>query len=299
MNAALIFRRLSHLPRRTVRESLMLIQMMQFFFVNLLGRKPIVTPGGPVVSLTTYGRRSKTVYLAIESIARGQIRPSRLLLWIDDGGLMSNLPASLRRLQHRGLEVKKCRNYGPHTKYYPYLESQERFDTPLVTADDDILYPKYWLKKLAEAYYEHPNEVNCYFSHVIPVERTGFARYREWQQCHSTVPSSRHLAAGVTGVVYPPAFLTILKRAGTAFETCCPKGDDLWLHVQALRSGYKVRQIFPHLPYFAFQGIPGTQQSALCHDNVDSGDGNDRQMKATYSENDFQLLRNENGTAQA
>jgi hypothetical protein len=81
-----------------------------------------------------------------------------------------------------------------------------------------------------------------------------------------------------------------LKRAGTAFEECCPKGDDLWLHVQALRAGYKVRQILPALPYLSFQPVPGATQNALSYKNVTYGDGNDRQVKATYTEADVRLI---------
>jgi hypothetical protein len=295
----LFFRRTLRLPRRLVRESIMIIQLIQFFLINRMGSKAVTEPGGPVVSLTTYGGRCKKVYYAIESIAHGQARPSRLILWIDDEVLLNNLPATIRRLQKRGLEVKSSRNYGPHTKYYPYLESTDTFDVPLVTADDDMFYPRYWLKKLVEANLKHPNIVSCYFSHVIPLSENGFERYRNWELCISTDPSFRHIAAGVTGVIYPPTFLAVLKHAGTAFETCCPRGDDLWLHVQALRTGHKVRQVLPRLPYFAFHGIPGTQQTALCHENVDHGDGNDRQMKATYTEADFQILRSERSTLHA
>jgi hypothetical protein len=52
-----------------------------------------------------------------------------------------------------------------------------------------------------------------------------------------------------------------------------------------------VRQILPRLPYFSFQGIPGTQEVALSRENVTHGNGNDRQVKATYRETDIQLLR--------
>jgi hypothetical protein len=244
------------------------------------------------VSLTTFGRRSAKVHLAIESIARGTILPSKLILWIDDEALFHNLPAKIRRLQERGLEVRSCKNYGPHTKYYPYVESQQAFNVPLVTADDDILYPRYWLKKLIEGNREFPEAVNCYAAHEIPLTEDGFRKYKEWRFCNSTRARFCHLAMGSTGVIYPVPFLMVLKRAGTAFESCCPKGDDLWLHVQALRAGYRVRQVLPRLPYFAFQGIPETQQIALCHDNVD-GDGNERQMRATYTEADIQTLRAE------
>jgi len=290
MNRKLLLQRIMHLPRRIARESAMMILVVRLFLVNRFGKTPVTKPGGPVVSLTTYRKRSRKVYFAIESIARGSARPSRLILWIDDQALLNNLPATICRLQKRGLEVKSCKNYGPHTKYYPYVESQDAFDAPLVTADDDVLYPRYWLKKLIEANREYPNAVNCYWAHVMNVNSDGIGSYAAYKPCSSTQQSFRHIALGVMGVIYPPLFLTVLKRAGTAFESRCPKGDDLWLHVQALRAGYKVRQILPHLPYFLFQGVPGAQQTALSYENVTYGDGNDQQVKATYTEADIRLL---------
>ncbi len=295
MNTTRTLERILHLPRRIVRESIMFSQYLRYPLRNRFGNAPVTRPGGPVVSLTTYGKRSRKVHLTIESIADGQALPSRLILWIDDKSLFHNLPEPIRRLQKRGLEVKLCKNYGPHTKYYPYLESQETFDTPLVTADDDMFYPRFWLKRLVEAHQKFPELVNCYFSHAIEVDRMGFTKYSTWELVDSTMPSIRHLAAGVAGVIYPPSFLTVLKQAGTAFEACCPKGDDLWLHVQALRAGYKVRQVLPRLPYFWFHAVPGTQETALCHENVDFGDGNGRQIKATYNEEDIRMLQRECG----
>jgi hypothetical protein len=284
-----------HLPRRIVRESLGLIQLVRLLLANRYKQSPVIHQGGPVVSLTTFSKRSEKVHIAIESIALGSVLPSRLILWVDEEPLFTNLPASIRRLQKRGLEVRLCRNYGPHKKYYPYVESQQEFSVPLVTADDDILYPHFWLEKLIEANRDYPDAVNCYAAHVIPLNEDGFDKYSYWKFCNSTASSFCHIAMGCTGTIYPVPFLMVLKRAGTAFESCCPKGDDLWLHVQALRAGNRVRQILPQLPYFSFQAIPGTQQIALCHENVD-GDGNERQIKATYTETDILLLRAECGS---
>lgn len=250
-----------------------------------------------MVSLTTYNERSVHVHLTIESIASGSVRPSRLILWIDDEALRRNLPKTLRRLQKRGLEVKLCKSYGPHTKYYPYIESQPAFDTPLVTADDDVLYPRCWLKRLIEANQEYREAVNCYRARVIELDKNGVRKYSELEHCNSTSPSFRHIALGVTGVIYPASFLTVLKRAGSDFENCCPKQDDVWLHVQALRAGYKVRQVVARLPYFSFHVVPGTQRTALSHENVTRGEGCDRQIRATYKETDIQLLRADCGVA--
>lgn len=290
MRGIRLFEKILHLPRRIVRELRMVLQLIEFSLVNRFGRARVTEPGGPVVSLTTFGKRSEKVHLAIESIARGAVLPSRLILWIDEESFYRNPPATIRRLQKRGLEVKSCKNYGPHKKYFPFVESQDVIRGALVTADDDVLYPKYWLKMLVEANREYPEAVNCFWAHAIAISEMGILNYRDWSPCDSIVPSYLNLAVGCMGVIYPPKLLMALKRAGTAFESRCPRADDLWLHVQALRSGHRVRQVLPQLPYFSFQSIPGSQQTALSHENVDN-DGNDPQVAATYSQADIQLLQ--------
>lgn len=286
---------LSHLVRHIliisqliVREANSHVRLMLLRLANRYGRLPITAPGGPVVSLTTYGTRAQSVHLAVESIGRGNMKPSRLILWVDEAALFKNLPAGIYRLLKRGLEVKLCKNYGPHTKYYPYLESQDVFDLPLVTADDDVLYPRYWLKKLAKAFQQFPNVVNCHRAHLMVLNKDGIAKYMHWKSSYSTEPSFCRFATGVGGVIYPPPLQRVIKQAGTAFMQCCPKADDIWLNVQALRAGYKVRQI--RKKGFRLVEIPGTQSIALRNHNWAGGE-NDHQIAATYHASDIARLR--------
>lgn len=51
-------------------------------------------PGAPIVSLTSYGERVAISYLAIESILKGRLRPSRIILWVDDEETVEHLPAA-------------------------------------------------------------------------------------------------------------------------------------------------------------------------------------------------------------
>jgi len=80
----------------------------------------------------------------------------------------------------------------------------------------------------------------------------------------------------------------MLREAGLAFRDCCPRADDIWLNVQALRAGLPVRQLTP-LPT-AFYELPGTREQALARSN-NAGGGNDRQLSATYTDADLQTLR--------
>jgi len=238
--------------------------------------------------MTSYGKRVETVYLALESIARGALLPRRLILWLDDEAAFRNRPDSLRRLEARGLEVKLTASYGPHTKYYPYIESSESLNAPLVTADDDTLYPAGWLRGLAEGFAADPALVSCCRAHTVLLEGPGFAPYVTWQRCRSTVPSVLNFATGVSGVIYPPALQRQLKAAGTDFVGLCPKADDVWLHVQALRGGFKVHQLKSWEQ--SFPTLPGTQGTGLIQGNV-HGSQNDVQIRRTYTAEDIALLQ--------
>jgi|GEM_PF-914895 len=283
---------LLQIPRSLYFKIKTRILLIRLWYNNFFQCASIIKPSGPVVSLTTYGRRIRTVYLAIESIARGNILPSRLILWIDDAALFENLPKTIRRLVKRGLEVKFSKNYGPHTKYYPYLQSQKSFDCPMATADDDILYPRSWLQKLTLAYQQAPQFVLCYRAHIIELCGEKIASYAAWKPCKTTRPALIHFATGVSGVLYPPAFLARLKQAGNGFIDCCPEADDVWLHVQAVRFGFPICQIENKPLHFPM--IPGTQKIALMKKNLNGG--NDRQIKAAYTAKDISKLRSKTET---
>jgi hypothetical protein len=257
---------------------------------------PVVAPDGPVVSMTTYGDRLNTVHLALESIAEGAMLPSRMILWLDDEVAFRNRSSCLRRLEDRGLEILLTENYGPHKKYYPYVDSTEKFSTPLVTADDDCLYPASWLSGLANSFNDNPEVVSCYRAHTVGLIDNTVAPYSSWAPCKSSEPSFLHFATGCSGTIYPARLLKSLKAAGNSFRVVCPKADDVWLHAQALRAGIKIRQVgrWP----LRFPIVPGTEQSGLFLSNVSLGQ-NDRQIKATYTPADIQTLASELCVAQS
>jgi hypothetical protein len=263
------------------------ISLSRLTRLNEKSRKP-VRANGPIVSLTTYGRRIQTVHLTIESIAAGTLRPSRLILWLDDEPAFRNLPNGLKRLQDRGLEILLSENFGPHTKYFPYLQSTNAFDTPLVTADDDTVYAASWLHGLAHGYAENPTVVSCYRAHEIRFSGEKLAPYVTWGRCRTDHPAYRNFGTGVSGCLYPPAFLSTLKAMGRQFEQVCPKADDLWLHVNAIRAGYKIRQVHPW--QINYPVLPDTQDMGLAVSNVHAAQ-NDAQIQATYTAQDLALLR--------
>lgn len=223
------------------------------------------------------------------------MRPSRLLLWLDDARLMQELPNPLKRLQRRGLEVRLSRNYGPHTKYYPYILDLKNFTEPLVTADDDIIYPTYWLEELSLANVTMPSLIHCFRARTVLASSGALLPFNTWPFCTETTPDIGRFFEGVSGVIYPPAFLDHLKLAGDAFLGLCPKHDDAWLNVNAVRAGFRVRQLRTEAKIFNF--VPNTQADGLWVANLSSY--GDEQLSKTFTWRDIHSIQTKGSIAQS
>ncbi len=255
---------------------------------------PIVGTAPVAVSLTTHGGRIDNVFYTLETIGLGHARPERVVLWLDDATAAGAPPATLERLRRRGLEIRLTDNYGPHTKYYPFVAELAAHAKPLVTADDDVLYGRDWLAALLAggelARGTGAREVVCHRARRIQVSAGRIAPYDTWPFATDTRATARTFATGVGGVLYPPEILDALHRAGDGFRSCCPKADDVWLHAITLRTGFRARQ----LAAVAREGpyVPFGKQQSLWRTNVSEG-GNDVAIAATYTAADVRTLVSE------
>lgn len=280
--------RISRALRRRVRRVVVWFWVRKLGVLSRASHEPLTHPGvGPVVSLTSYGPRIRTTHLIIESIGRGRLKPSRLILWLDEEEALANLPKPLQRQRERGLEVLRTENYGPHKKYFPYVSSLSEHSDPLVTADDDVLYPTNWLEVLEQRAQSSPQDVTAYRARRVSFDESGLAPYEAWPFSADGSPSVLNFATGHSGVHYPPAMLDRLRELGADFLDKCPRADDIWLHWTALRTGRRVQLV--HEQSSEFDTLAGTQAGGLRHLNITDGE-NDRQIRATYSAEDLRDL---------
>lgn len=242
------------------------------------GGPRVTDPSGEaVVCLTTHGARLNDAWVAIESIGRGEVKPARLILWLDR---TTPLPARLRRLRRRGLEIEFTEpGNRVHTKYWPYLATQS-LHRPLVLADDDIVYPPTWLAGLLRAHRQSPDLVIAYRAHVVGMIGDDFAPYVQWRSCDDDTASFAHFATSVSGQLLPVGLQHALRREGTAFRELAPTADDVWLHRTAVDAGIRTRQALPGQRHWPF--TPGSQSDGLNAINVIGG-ANDRQLAAAHS----------------
>lgn len=271
------------LVRRLPSAVLRALQQLVLCAAQPFRRDPVTGEAPVVVSLTSHGQRVRRVHHTIESIASGDARPARLVLWVDDPAELEAALRSrqLRRLVRRGLEVLVGEPCGPHAKWWPYVRSDEALDLPLVTADDDVLYTRTWLADLLVAHQRNPHVVHCHRAHRIRFRADGsLAPYMSWLPCRGTAPSHVNFLTGVSGVLYPPALLRALRADGDAFRSVAARADDVWLNARAVAHGFRVAQVAEHPR--AYRHVVGSQRVALSRVNG-AGGRNDDQIVATYS----------------
>lgn len=231
-----------------------------------------------VISLTTYGRRLRTVHLAIASLMRQSRKADRIVLWLDEKLADSTLPAPLRLLEKKGLEVRFCRDLRSYKKLVPTLSAYP--EAIIITVDDDALYDFDLIDRLVCGWLSNPNVVHCTRMKRIAIEGGRILPYKKWKISTSLDPSPLNLAVGVGGVLYPPHIFDAEVTDEEKFMRLCPSADDLWFKAQELKAGVEVRRVatlsndgedYINLPYIAFNdGLAGT--------NV-TGGGNDKCME--------------------
>ena len=199
-----------------------------------------------IVSLTSYEERFEDLPKTIYSLLNQTLCPDRIILWLDDkGDDLSTLPYEITRFIKNGLEIKFVKDIGSYTKsIYAFKEFP---DAIIVTADDDIYYPKNWLKYLYLSYISNPEDIHCHRVHRVKLKDNQLYPYEKWAK-HVNEETARfdNFLTGVGGVLYPPKCFSKEVLREDVFLKYCPYADDIWFWVMALVHNRKIRVVKNH-----------------------------------------------------
>lgn len=238
-----------------------------------------------IVSLTTHHRRLFDVYLAIESIMQGSVKPNRIILWLSSELMDHPLPVSLQNQCRRGLEIHYTTDIGPYTKLIPTLQAFP--EAAIVTIDDDIIYPYDTLEMLLNAHKMYPSAI-C-GNHLLRAryQKVGvYASFPTWKAPDfNDVPINRmNFFEGFGGVLYPPHCFTEEVFNSEVFLSICPTADDIWFNCMALLANISVVASnihYQHLPLLVNESI---QDLGLVNINNNPRDcKHDQQLKAVMT----------------
>ncbi len=238
-----------------------------------------------IVYLTSYNARINYTYFCIFSLLNQSLKPDKVILWLAEEEFPDkNVPEQILKLEKNGLTIKWCKN----TKSYKKLVSalNDFPDDIIVTADDDLYYPKNWLRKLYISYLKNPENVHCHRAHRILFDKEkNILPYDKWEFeiCGSST-SFRNFFTGIGGVLYPPKVLhkDVLKEK--LFTKLAPNADDIWFWAMAVLNNTKIEVIKNNINGFDnFERLNAKlynikRFAGLCDKNLYEGQ-NDTQLK--------------------
>jgi hypothetical protein len=160
-------------------------------------------------------------------------------------------------------------------KLIPLLDTYA--DKVIVTADDDVIYPRTWLQKLVEAHNDRPDYVLGHRGASVTREGMKVAPYVNWSRASPETPSSLVFLTGMGGILYPPGALPAITGDAKLAMQLCPTADDVWFKAMTLLKGTPVAKISKASGNFPV--VRSAQKLALHHENVKAGQ-NDLQFRA-------------------
>ena len=248
-----------------------------------------------VVSLTSYGKRIEEVYLAIESIMHGTIKPNQIVLWLQDDILSKPLPPSLLRLKKRGLSIEFCKDIRSYKKLLPSLSKYP--EACIVTVDDDQIYDRDMLFCLLETHSQHPTEICANEVYRITLDDNGrLCYYSDWGVGYiKNDVSIFNFPIGEGGILYPSGSLNKEVFNESVFMNICKYGDDVWFYAMWRLNGNRAVKTKTKDPHGCVSiENPDVKESALKTINVAKGSSlNDKQIKSVFERYNIKFDKNE------
>ena len=200
-----------------------------------------------IVSLTSFPARIKIVSYTVETILSQSFQPDKVILWLAKEQFPKrekDLPKRLLNLRRYGLSICWCDDIRSFKKLIPSLVKFP--DDIIVTADDDVYYPPYWLERLYTSYQKDKKAIHCNRGNILQVDEKGFPLpYNSWGLFFpdKSVRGFNVLQTGVGGVLYPPHSLYKDVIATDKFMKLSKDADDLWFWAMAILAGRPIKII--------------------------------------------------------
>lgn len=242
---------------------------------------------GIVVSLTSFPERIPELKYTLYSLLTQSLKPRKVVLWLAREQFPSaerDIDASVLRLRDNGLEIRWTRDIRSYKKLVPSLRDYP--DQAVVTADDDIFYPRDWLKRLYDEYRLSPLS-RCVYGHRVHRIAVGgqgrIGPYKTWARNGPPGPSFLNLATSGAGALFPPGALHPDVLDEGLFMSLAPTADDLFFWAMAVRNGNRIRKVAE--PMAKLIAVNARREggeiggATLFSENVDNR-GNDRQLAA-------------------
>lgn len=195
-----------------------------------------------IVSLTSFPGRIDLVHRTLYSLINQTYKPDRLILWLAECQFENRvLPDNLLELQAYGLTIEWVKE--DLKSYKKLIPAIEKFPNAIiVTADDDLYYPVYWLSSLVKSYRKYPNEIHCHLITRIKKQNNKIKFVKRDNSMINKASFNNKLLGG-SGTLYPPCCLDKRVSNREVFQEIASSSDDIWFWGAAVSNNIKIRWI--------------------------------------------------------
>jgi len=265
--------------------------------IDQLGLKTTDT----IVSFTTFSTRINYIRYVVLSIIRGEVIPEFIVLYVSketyEDILNRNDPIIPTLIDKHYLFLKIVPDVRSYKKLVYAL--QDFPEKNIVTCDDDVIYPSYWLKTIHQKHkqYEQQGYIVAHRAHLVSIDHNKITSYNNWKKevtkKEASVPTKILFPTGTGGVLYPAGVLPNITWNAELFSRYAPTNDDIWFWFCALTNN--AQYALTDIPYEKnnMPEIPNYSTPNLFEVNVNRN-ANDEQMKqcTTFFKNqqDFDII---------
>lgn len=215
-----------------------------------------------VVSMTSYPPRFKTLARTLRNLRNQSVRPQAFVLWIANDDV-AKLPQSVLRLKEFGLQIRTCPDYRSLKKLLPALQAFP--NAYIVTADDDLYYPRDWLRGLIDAAAPGTKDIVARIVTRPAFKHGQLAPVLDWDLRYdapdASEPGAFNFLTGA-GALFPPGSLDPRVEDFECFNEICSSCDDTWVSWMAHLRGTRVRRVpGKRMRLVAWEGTYGTSLS--------------------------------------
>ena len=156
------------------------------------------------------------------------------------------MPSVLKGWIENGLVelIVSKEDLGPHLKYFYTMQKYR--DLPVITIDDDTVYPRYMIPLYLYYHQKHPGWVLCRSCRQITYTNGNVDPFSVWQNVPTIDGPTHQLhAEGYCGVLYPPDCLKIRDDMIPEIKSIF-RADDIYLSVLEIRNNVPVFFLRPY-----------------------------------------------------
>ena len=189
-----------------------------------------------IVSMTSYPKRIRHAWLALESLFRQDDRRFRLVLVLAESQFPGRqLPRMIRKQMEKGLEIlwveRDGRSFDHLWPAYSAFPGNN-----VVSVDDDKFFATDMVSKLRSAARMNPRAIVGWRGWDMRPTNGTFEFGENWVRANRDTPSSRLFMPPGNGSLYPAGSLPRETGNYDLRERICPNADDVWYWAMAKMS---------------------------------------------------------------